>query len=69
MLFDINEVIKEMTAAVKGVVGDNWSEVEFVTGQFLQRRKSRLEKLALGKISGKITEKKFESRLQDEKLI
>jgi hypothetical protein len=69
MKFDINEVIAEMVAAVKDVVGENWNEVLTVANQFLQNRKERLELLAELRISGDITKKRFESRLKDETLI
>lgn len=69
MKFDINEVIAEMVAAVKDVVGENWNEVLAVTNQFLQNRKERLELLAELRISGDISRKRFESRLNDEKLV
>jgi hypothetical protein len=69
MKFDINEVIAEMVAAVKDVVGENWNEVLTVANQFLQNRKERLELLAELRISGDISKKRFESRLKDETLI
>jgi len=69
MKFDINEVISEMVAAVKDVVGENWNEVLTVANQFLQNRKERLELLAELRISGDISKKRFESRLKDETLI
>lgn len=69
MKFDINEVIAEMTAAVKDAVGDNWNEVLGVTNQFLNNRKQRLELLAELRITGDISKKRFESRLNDEKLV
>ena len=69
MKFDINEVIAEMVVAVKGAVGENWNEVLPVTNQFLQNRKERLELLAELRISGDISHKRFESRLNDEKLV
>jgi hypothetical protein len=69
MKFDINEVIAEMSVAVKDVIGENWNEVLAVTNQFLQNRKERLELLAELRISGDISKKRFESRLKDETLI
>jgi hypothetical protein len=69
MKFDINEVIAEMVAAVKGVVGENWSEVLSVANQFLQNKKERFELLASLRIAGEISQKRFESRLNDEKLV
>ncbi len=69
MNFDINEVLSQMAAAVKDVVADNWSEAKSVVNQFLQNRKERLELLAELRISGDLTQKRFELRLEDEKLI
>jgi hypothetical protein len=69
MKFDINEVIAEMVAAVKDTVGENWNEVLSVANHFFQMKKERLELLAELRIAGDITQKRFESRLKDEKLI
>ena len=69
MNFDINEVLSQMASAVKDVVADNWSEAKSVVNQFLQNRKERLELLAQLRMSGDLTQKRFESRLEDEKLI
>ena len=69
MNFDINEVLADMLSAVKGTVEDNWDEVKSTANQFLQRKKERLELLAVLRINGDLSQKKFESRLEDEKLI
>ena len=69
MNFDINEVISDMLSAVKSTVTDNWSEVKSTASQFFQRKKERLELLAELRISGELSEEKFASRLEDEKLI
>lgn len=69
MKFDINKVIGEMITAVKDTVGDNLDEVVAVTSQFFNSRKERLELLADLRITGDISQKRFESRLNDEKLI
>lgn len=69
MKFDINKVISEMITAVKDTVGDNLDEVVAVTSQFFNSRKERLELLADLRITGDISQKRFESRLNDEKLI
>ena len=69
MNFDINEVLAQMASAVKDVVADNWSEARSVVNQFLQNRKGRLELMAELRISGDLTQERFESRLEDEKLI
>jgi hypothetical protein len=69
MNFDIKAVLADMTSAMKGTVGDNWEEVKSVADQFLERSKERLELLAQLRITGDLTQEKFESRLLDEKLI
>ena len=69
MNFDINEVLANMLIAIKGTVEDNWDEVKSTANQFLQRKKDRLELLAILRIDGDLSQKKFESRLKDEKLV
>jgi hypothetical protein len=69
MNINIDDVLAEMLSTMKGAVGENWSEVKTVAQQFLQRRKERLELLAQLRISGDLSQEKFESRLLDEKLI
>ena len=69
MNFDINQVSTDMLAAIKGPVADNWGQVKTVAVQFLKRDKERLKLLAELRISGDLSQEKFESRLQDEKLI
>ncbi len=69
MNFDINEILADMLGAIKGTVEDNWPEVKSTANQFLQRKKERLELIAELRISGALSQEKFESRLGDEKLI
>jgi len=69
MNFNINEVVSEMLSAVKDTVSDNWAEVKSTMNQFVQRRKERFALLADLRISGELSQEKFESRLEDEKLI
>ena len=69
MKLDINKIIDDMLAGVKGTVADNWNEVKAVTEQFMERRKERLFLLAELRISGDLTEERFKSRLEDEKLV
>ncbi len=69
MTFDINEVLAQMASAVKDTVSDNWGAAQTVVNQFLQNKKDRLQLLAQLRISGDITQERFESRLEDEKLI
>jgi hypothetical protein len=69
MNFDINEIVAQMVDIVKTNVSENWEEVRNVTNQFLQRKKERLELLADLRITGEISQERFESRLKDEELI
>ena len=69
MNINIDDVLAEMLSTMKGAVGEHWSEVKTVAEQFLQRRKERLELLAQLRISGDLSQEKFESRLLDEKQI
>lgn len=69
MKFDIDQTINDMLAAIKGVVSDNWEDVKTVATEFLKRRKDRLKMIAEMRISGELSQEKFESRLNDEKLI
>ncbi len=69
MKFDIEQTINDMLAAIKGVVSDHWDEVKTVATEFLKRRKDRLQLIAELRISGELSQEKFESRLNDEKLI
>lgn len=69
MSFDFNTVLADMGSAVKDAVADNWNEAKSVTLQFLKNRKERLRLLAQLRIDGDLSEEKFKSRLEDEKLI
>ncbi len=69
MNFDINKVLGDMLGAIKGSVEEGWEEVKTVADQFLQRKKERLELIAELRITGDISQEKFESRLKDEKLM
>jgi len=69
MNFNIDTVLADMLGAIKGTITNNWGEVKNVADQFLQRKKEKLELIAQLRISGDLTQEKFESRLQDEKLV
>jgi hypothetical protein len=69
MKLDINKVINDMLAGIKGTVADSWDEVKAASEQFMQRRKERLLLIAELRITGELTEEKFKSRLNDEKLL
>jgi hypothetical protein len=67
--FNLNETLAEMATAIQGEVADNWNEVRTVANEFLNRKKERLSLLADLRLSGELSQKKFESRLADEKLV
>jgi len=69
MDFDINEVLSDMLKAVKLSVEDSWDETKVVANQFFERRKERLELIAELRITGKMSQEDFESRMEDEKLV
>lgn len=69
MEFDINEVLAKIASEVKSIFAENWDVAKSVVNQFLQNKKERLELLAELRISGDLTQERFESRLKDEKLI
>ena len=69
MSFDIHTVIADMGLAVKDTFEDNWDEARSVTIQFLQNRKERIAFMSQLRISGELSKEKFQSRLEDEKLI
>lgn len=69
MSFDINEVLFQMTDVIKENVAENWEEVKHPTNAFLLSRKERLALLADLLIKKEITQTRFNSRMEDEKLI
>lgn len=69
MNFNIEQTLKEMLTVMSGVAKEHWKDVEAVSVNFFNRKKDRLEMLAKMRISGEITQARFESRLEDEKLI
>jgi len=69
MNLDMNSVLADMLLAIKGIVGGNWEKVKTTANQFLEHDKERLQQIAELRISGDLTEDKFISRLEDEKLI
>ena len=69
MSFNINEVSSGMLSAIKGAVAEDWPQVKTTAERFLQNKKERLALLAELRIKGELSQAKFESRLQDEKLI
>ncbi|RIH63465.1 hypothetical protein D1164_19505 [Mariniphaga sediminis] len=69
MSFNIDAVVSDMASAIKDVTGSHWNKVKGTADQFLQNRKESLALIAELRITGELSEEKFKSRLQDEKLI
>lgn len=69
MNIDINEVLSDMLAAIKGEVKDNWRLVKGTANTFLQSRKERLELLVSLRVENEISERFFLKRLKDEEKI
>ena len=69
MKLEIDEILADMLSAIKGTVSENWKEVKGTANQFLQNKKERLELLAKLRINKDLTQEKFESYLEDEKLV
>ncbi len=69
MTFDINEVLAQMSGAIKNEVSDNWSLIKKTTNNFLQSRKARLELLTSLRLDNQLSEEFFQARLEDEKKI
>jgi len=69
MSFDIDEIVAQMLAAVKGVVKDNWNLIKNSASEYFQDHKSRLELLASLKINNEISNDFFQKRLADEEKI
>lgn len=69
MSFDIDNVLSDILSAMKGAVGNNWEGVKSTADQFFQRDKERLQLIANLRITGELNDEKFQSRLDDEKLV
>lgn len=67
--FELDPTLGEMLNTIKNIVGKHWKDIESTARKFLENRKNRLAKLAEMRISGQLSQEKFESRLQDEAMI
>lgn len=67
MKFDINATLEDMLKAIKVVLGDRWEASQDTVNTMLKQNKERLVMLSDLLISGELTEKRFQSRLEDEK--
>lgn len=69
MSFNIDIVMVDMLSAIKGTVENNWDIVKFNTSHLLQRDKERLQMLAVLRITGCLTDEKYQARLEDQKQV
>lgn len=69
MKLDINEILADMLAAIKGTIKDDWNVVKKSANNFIQNKKDRLELLANMRLAGAIDNDFFEKRMSDEKEI
>lgn len=69
MKLDINEILADMLAAIKGTIKDDWNVVKKSANNFIQNKKDRLELLANMRLAGAIDNDFFEKRMADEKEI
>lgn len=67
MSFDINKTLQDMIAAIKGVVKDDWEDIEGYAKQIIEGEKQTLEELAKLRIKDDITDDELKSELDDEK--
>lgn len=69
MNIDINELLADMMAAIKGSIGEDWVVVRSTVNTYLQNKKQRLELLIKLRIENQIDDNYFKDRIEDEKLI
>jgi len=64
---EIDVLLDDMLSAIKNETGKNWGRVQGTASQILENAKARLELLTEFRLTNQITQKEFESRLEDEK--
>lgn len=69
MNFDINELLAQMSGAIKDSVKEDWPIVKEAANTYLLSRKQRLDLLISLRLENQITPEFFELRLKDEKSI
>jgi hypothetical protein len=67
MNFDINATIAQMVDAVKGVLKNDWNNIQDSATGFFNDHKQRLETLATQRVNGEIDDDFLKARLEDEK--
>ena len=67
--FDIQSTVDQMLAVTKQTAGESGKAAKAVAANFIKNRRDRLELLAELRLDGDLSNEKFASRLEDEKLI
>jgi hypothetical protein len=69
MSFDINEVLKNMTEAIRKAVKDDVGNIDQYASRILDNEKDSLKELSLAKLSGEINDEVFEREIEREKKV
>ncbi|NVO04397.1 MAG: hypothetical protein HXX09_17010 [Bacteroidetes bacterium] len=69
MNLDINKVLADVLAVLKGTVEANHDKVESVTKQFVLQNKDKLLMIAKLRLSGELSDDEAKSRIEDQKLV
>jgi len=64
---EIDALLDGMLSAIQKEAGKNWDRIQGTARQILKNSKNRLELLTEFRLNNQITQKEFESRLEDEK--
>ena len=67
MSLDINELLANMLAAVKGSLGEDWSIAKAAINTFIEKRKSRLELLIQLRVDDEVSNEFFFKLIAMEK--
>ena len=69
MSFDIDAVVKDMSAAAKQSLAGDLGEIEDFGQDILEEEKESLETMANERVAGRWTQAKFDSELEREKKV
>ncbi|TCO04056.1 hypothetical protein [Natronoflexus pectinivorans] len=67
--FNIDTTLKEMADAIGDTISKDKEKIKEIIVEILNRRKERMKMLVELRITGDLTQQRFESRLEDEKKV
>lgn len=67
MSFNIDSTLKDMAAAVEGIVDKDQHKIGDYAKKIFDEEKQTLNQIALLRLGGQITDEEFQSELEDEK--